>query len=160
VRLKVAVAVVLLAAVGLVGYFLVGGSRGAIAAVQGDRIEVVSAQDARTETVDCRGPEAVYRVGKRLDSASGACPDGEYSELTSGTSVKLCLMLNAHEGDCFTTMAAGRNRTHQRVPCAGPAEYQVRRVVVGRQDRTLCDEGNVVASYSEPATTVCLMPRT
>ncbi|MFD1045902.1 hypothetical protein ACFQ1S_10165, partial [Kibdelosporangium lantanae] len=110
--------------------------------------------------VDCDSPEAVYRVGKRLDSASGACPDGEYSELTSGESLKLCLMLNAHEGDCFTTMAAGRNQTHQRVPCEGHAEYQVRKVVVGRQDRSLCDQGNVVASYSEPAMTVCLMPRT
>jgi hypothetical protein len=160
VRLKVAAAVVLLVAVGLVGYFLVSGSHGAVAAAQGDCIEVVSAQDARTETVDCGSPEAVYRVAKRLDSASGACPDGEYSELTSGRSVKLCLMLNAHEGDCLTTMAAGRNQTHQRVPCDGPATYQVRKLVVGRQDPALCDQGNVVASYSEPALTVCLVPRT
>ena len=154
-RSRIVVGAVVLAVLGLGAYFVVNAGKGAIAAGQGDCVKVVSAADAKTELVDCGAPEAVYRVAKRLGSSSGMCPTGEYSELTSG-SVKLCLMLNLKEGDCLSTSSAGRNQTHQRVPCDPAAEYRVLKVITGSMDSTLCAPGNVVASYSEPPATICM----
>jgi hypothetical protein len=153
--MKVILGAVVLAALGIAAYFLLNGTKGAIAAAQGDCLKVVSAAEATTERADCDDPEAVYRVAKRLASTSGMCPVGEYSELTSGEA-KLCLMLNAKEGDCLTTTATGRNQTHQRVACDAAAEYQVLKVITGKADSTACEQGNVVASYAEPPTTICL----
>lgn len=156
--LKIAVGAVALATAGFAGYLLVDATNGKVTATQGDCIKVVSAADAKTERADCRSSDAIYRVAKKLDGTTANCPSGEYSELTSGTT-KLCLMLNAKEGDCLTTTAAGRNQVHERVPCDRTSEYKVRKVVNGRQDTTLCDPGNVVASYSDPPATICLLPR-
>ncbi|WP_132118616.1 LppU/SCO3897 family protein [Actinocrispum wychmicini] len=153
--LKIAVGAVALAAAGFAGYLLVDGTQGATAAAQGDCIEVVSAAEARIVRADCGSPAAIYRVGKRIDNPAAACPTGEYSELTTGAA-KLCLTLNTKEGDCLTTTAAGRNQVHRRVACDRTAEFRVRKVISGKQDSTLCDPGNVVASYSEPPATICL----
>jgi hypothetical protein len=152
---KIALSVVLAAVTGLVVYAVVSGNHGMIDARQGDCIKIVSAADAQVERVDCGSADAVYVVAKKLDSARGVCPEGEYSELTSGSSVKLCLMLNAKEGDCFTTETIGRNRTHERVPCTA-AEYRVVKVVPGTVDSKVCAQGNVAATYSEPMRTICL----
>jgi hypothetical protein len=155
---KVLAAVGVLAVAGLAAYFLSGGATGKVTAGPGDCVRVVSAADAEIDRVDCAAHDAVYQVAKRLDNSSAPCPAGEYSELISGGS-KLCLMLNAEEGDCFTTTFAGRNRTHERVPCVPPAEYRVVKVVAGKDDTTLCASGEVVASYSEPPMTICLTPK-
>jgi hypothetical protein len=153
---KVVLGIVLLVIAGLVLYFLIRAGQEPVAAEPGECIKVVSAQDAEIERVDCAAPEAVYKVAARLTSTSAACPEGEYSELTSGSSMKLCLMLNAKEGDCFSTTFAGRNRTHERVPCGPSAEYKVVKVVTGKADSKLCVNGDVVASYTEPPMTICL----
>jgi hypothetical protein len=156
---KIVLSVVLAAVTGLVVYAVLSGNHGAIDVEQGDCIKIVSAADAQVERVDCGSAGAVYRVARKLDSAKGVCPEGAYSELTSGSSVKLCLMLNAKEGDCFTTEAIGRNRTHERVPCTDSAEYRVVKVVPDTVDSKVCAPGNVVAIYSEPPVTICLAVR-
>src|SRR5882762_9353788 len=153
---KIVLSVVMAGIVGLIVYAVVNGNGGTVAAQRGDCVKIVSAADAKVESVDCGSQDAVYEVAKRFDSATGSCPDGEYSELTSGNSVKLCLMLNAKEGDCFVTETIGRNRTHKRVPCGPSAEYRVVKVVPGKMDSKECAGGNVVASYAEPPTTICL----
>jgi hypothetical protein len=153
-RSRVILGAVVLVAIGLVAYFLLNRDKGAIAAAQGDCIKVVSAADAKTERADCGAPEAVYLVAKKLDSTSGMCPVGEYSELTSG-SAKLCLMLNVKVGDCLTTTSAGQNQTHQRVACEA-ADYRVLKVITSKVGSAACEQGNVVASYTEPPTTICL----
>jgi hypothetical protein len=155
---KIVLGLALSAVAGLVVYAVVSGNHGAINARQGDCIRIVSAADARVDRVDCGSAEAVYRIAKKLDSAKGVCPEGEYSELTSGSSVKLCLMLNAKEGDCFTTETIGRNRTHERVACDA-AQYRVVKVLPDTMDSKACAQGNVVATYSEPMTTICMTGR-
>jgi hypothetical protein len=152
---KIVLGLVLAAVAGLVVYAVVSGNQGTINAQQGDCIKIVSAADAQVGPVDCGSADAVYKIAKKLDSAKGVCPEGEYSELTSGSSVKLCLMLNAKEGDCFATEAIGRNRTHERVACGG-AQYRVVKVIPGTVDSKACAQGNVVATYSEPMTTICM----
>lgn len=154
-RPKVALVAVLVGAIGVLGYLVVNQDEPAVPAEQGDCIKVVSAADARTERADCGAREAVYQVAKKLDTAA-SCPQGEYSELTSGNTVKLCLMLNAVEGDCFKMTSAGRNQIHERVPCDSAAEYKVLKVITGKAEKAACAQGNVVATYAEPATTICL----
>jgi hypothetical protein len=150
---KVLLGTVLLAVIAVAVYVVLNRGRDTTVAVeQGQCVKVVSAENAEAVPADCGSPDAVYRVAKKV---SGPCPQGEYTELTSGDGVKLCLTLNATEGDCFKMTSAGRNKMHTRVPCAA-AEYRVLKVVAGQADKALCAAGNVVATYAEPASTLCL----
>ncbi|MEV4310971.1 hypothetical protein [Actinocrispum sp. NPDC049592] len=153
---KIVLGVVVAAITGLIVYAVSSDDRGTIDVGEGDCIKIVSAADAQIDRVDCGSTDAVYKVAKKLDSATGLCPAGEYTQLTSGSSMKLCLMLNAKEGDCLRTETVGRNRTHERVPCGPSAEYRIVKVLPGTVDTKACEPGNVVATYLEPPTTICL----
>ncbi|CAM3787326.1 hypothetical protein KIPE111705_24975 [Kibdelosporangium persicum] len=156
---RVALGVVALGVVGLVVFGIMNWGTGAAAAEAGDCIKVVSASSADAEKADCGSQEAVYKVAKKLDSSAGQCPKGDYTEWTKRSrrdTMKLCLMLNAKEGDCFKITSGGGNQTDERVPCGPSAPYKVVKVVTGTADKSACGRGNVAAVYSEPATTLCI----
>jgi hypothetical protein len=155
---KVLIGVVVAAVIGLIVIAVANWGTSARAAEEGDCIKVISAGDAEAGQVECSAPEAIYKVARKLDSAVGRCPEGDYTEWTGGKrtdTVKLCLMLNAKEGDCFKTTTSGGNETDERVACSS-ADFKVVKVVTGSADKTACATGNLAATYSQPATTLCL----
>ncbi|MFC0116299.1 LppU/SCO3897 family protein [Kibdelosporangium aridum] len=158
-RSKVVLGVVALGVVGLIIFGIINWGTGAASAEAGDCIKVVSASSAEAEKAECGSQEAVYKVAKKLDSSSDACPKGDYTEWTRRSrrdTMKLCLMLNAKEGDCFKISASGLNQTDERVPCGPSAPYKVVKVVTGTANKSACARGNVAAVYSEQATTLCI----
>lgn len=137
---------------GFVVLAVITWTRGAVAAGEGDCVKVSSAQDAQAERVDCGTREAAYRVGKKLENTSARCPEGDYTTWTGGDT-KLCLVLNAKQGDCFRS---GPDRAAERVDCGAAADIEILKVVTGRVDKAECAEGNLFATYAEPPTTVCM----
>jgi hypothetical protein len=118
-----------------------------------------SANDAELQPIDCASPEAIYRVAKRLDSATAKCPDGDYDVYTEtgiGDGLAWCLMLNAKQGDCFVHMTEVNTPT-ARADC-GSAEFKTTKVLNGEAKESACpSEDTVVALvYPEPPTTICL----
>ncbi|MET0238179.1 MAG: hypothetical protein ABW224_26295 [Kibdelosporangium sp.] len=155
---RVLIGVVVAGIIGLIVVAVANWGTSARAAEEGDCLKVVSTADAEADQVECTAPEAVYKVAKKLDSASSRCPQGDYTEWSGGKrtdTVKLCLMLNAKEGDCFKTTSSGGNDTDERVACSS-ADFKVVKVVSGKADKAACARGNLAATYSQPATTLCL----
>lgn len=155
---KVLIGVVVAGVIGLIVVAVANWGTSARAAEEGDCIKVISTSDAEAGRVECSAPEAIYKVAKKLGSASNRCPDGDYTEWTGGKrtdTVKLCLMLNAKEGDCFKTTTSGGNESDERVACSS-ADFKVVKVVTGKADKAACARGNLAATYSQPATTLCL----
>ncbi|TQM81454.1 hypothetical protein FHX81_3819 [Saccharothrix saharensis] len=160
---KALIAVVGLGIVGVVVAGVIAGATGPAGAEPGDCIKVVSASvtDADVEKVDCSSAEAAFKVAANLDSSSDSCPDGDYAEYSDSggrrsDGFKLCLMLNAAEGDCFKqegTIVAGKTT---KVTCDSSATYKVGKVIAGRADENECESGDTVSVYSQPATTICL----
>jgi hypothetical protein len=113
-----------------------------------------SATDAEIEEVNCSSPEAVYRIGKELSSSTGSCPDGDYAEYTEtgANSLKLCLILNAKEGECFKE----GDQHDTRTDCPS-ADYKVAKVIDGNADADQCgaDDAENALTYAEPPTTLC-----
>ncbi len=158
---KLVVGIVVLIAVGIaaVVYF----TKSPATANAGDCIKVndASATDADVEKIDCGSADAIYKVGKKLDSGNATCPganyDSYYTKSKSGGGFTLCLMLNAKDGECFDNVISGGGGKATRVTCGPGAEIQVVKVINGKADETACDgeaEGGVV--YEEPPTTLCL----
>jgi hypothetical protein len=159
----VAITVVL----GVIVYIFVGnrhdGSTAApTRASAGDCIKVntASSVDADVAKIDCTSPDAVYKVGKRIQGADRTCPSDSYDVYTQsgrGTGFTLCLMLNAHEGDCFAGVT-GAAATTKKVACtATGAEARVIDVVDGRAAEGACPaETGLALVYPEPGETVCL----
>jgi hypothetical protein len=144
--------------IGLIVIAVANWGTSARAAGEGDCIKVISTSDAEAGKVECSAPEAIYKVAKKLDSAASRCPEGDYTEWTGGKrtdTVKLCLMLNAKEGDCFKTTTSGGNESDERVACSS-ADFKVVKVVPDKADKAACAKGNLAATYSQPATTLCL----
>lgn len=155
---RVLIGVVVAGVIGLIVIAVATWGTSARAAEEGDCVKVISTSDAEAGTVECSAPEAIYKVAKKLGSAASRCPEGDYTEWTGGKrtdTVKLCLMLNAKEGDCFTTTTSGGNESDDRVACSS-ADFKVVKVVPGKADKAACAEGDLAATYSQPATTLCL----
>jgi hypothetical protein len=160
---KALIAVVGLGIVGVVVAGIIAGATGPAGAEPGDCIKVVSASvtDADVEKVDCSSAEAAFKVAANLDSSSDSCPDGDYAEYSDSggrrsNGFKLCLMLNAAEGECFKqegTIVAAKTT---KVTCDSSATYKVGKVIAGRADENACESGDTVSVYSQPATTICL----
>ncbi|WP_236789307.1 hypothetical protein [Amycolatopsis sp. GM8] len=92
-------------------------------------------------------------------SACANCPDGDYGEysVSGEKSYKLCLMLNAHDGDCFASVK-NTSDGYKRVACTDPTtEVKVLKVVGGIASDSACDGGDadLVLTYTQPATTIC-----
>jgi hypothetical protein len=132
----------------------------------GDCVQVVEGGrfDAEVEKVDCAERGALHEVGQYLDDPDQSCLSDSYSEYrqTGGRQqqYKLCLMLNAAEGECLSipVMSAGKE---EKVACTSEsADVRVVRVVEGTADENVCGaEGASDARvYPQPARTVCLAP--
>lgn len=111
---------------------------------------------------DCNDVKANVKIGAKLDSASNACPGGGESpydtySVTGRSSYKLCLMVNAKQGDCLANLTS-KTQGYQKVPCTDPgAEAEVVKVVEGQADKNACgtEEGIIPVAYPEPARTMC-----
>ncbi|MFE2750877.1 hypothetical protein ACFXGA_02615 [Actinosynnema sp. NPDC059335] len=160
---KALVAVVALGIVGVVVAGIIANVTGPAGAEAGDCIKVISASvtDADVEKIDCSSGEAAFKVAANLDSSTDSCPDGDYAEYTDSggrrsNGFKLCLMLNAAEGDCFKQEGSIVAAKTTKVACDSGATYKVGKVVTGRADENECESGDTVSVYSQPATTICL----
>jgi len=125
----------------------------------GDCLSVVEfKQGAEPDKAACDDPSANVRIAVKLDESKGSCPEGMYDEysVTGSASYKLCLMLNAKQGDCFSNMTS-ETAGYKKIACTDPtAEAEVLKVVDAPKDQCEGTEANASATYSEPATTVCL----
>ncbi|MFC6093220.1 LppU/SCO3897 family protein [Saccharothrix lopnurensis] len=159
---KALVGAIGLGVVGIVVLGLVTGLTGPGGADAGDCLKINSASvtDSDVEQIDCASPEAAFKVAVRLDSGTGACPTGDYTEFYTsggrrGDGYKLCLVLNASEGDCFKqegTIVAAKTT---KVTCGTPDAFKVERVI-GSSDENACASGDTAVVYSLPPSTICL----
>ncbi|MGH3879658.1 MAG: LppU/SCO3897 family protein [Actinophytocola sp.] len=123
----------------------------------GDCIKVNDAAKADIEQIDCASKEAVYKVAVTRDDVAAKCPNDNYLEYTETGSgdLKICLVLNAKQGDCFQE----NTQDHTRVECTSPkASFQIAKVVQGSEDAKQCGAENAAAAltYPEPKMTLCL----
>ncbi|MEU7790796.1 MULTISPECIES: hypothetical protein [unclassified Amycolatopsis] len=112
---------------------------------------------------DCNDPKANVKIAAKLDSASDQCPGGSdagydtYS-VSGRSSYKLCLMINAKQGDCLANFTS-QTKGYLKVPCTDPTkDGELVKVVSGQADKGLCEgtEATRVAVYPSPATTMCV----
>jgi hypothetical protein len=160
IKVRAIAVIVALLVVGGVGFYFFNVSPASAEA--GDCIKVNKAEenDADVEKIDCTGPEAVFKVGKKLDSASANCPDGDYvsyMQSGSGTDFTLCLVYNVAKGDCLSQPDAPDKA--RKVACGGSdVEVEILDVMAGKTDPNECQgvEGATAAmGYSEPAMIIC-----
>ncbi|OOC03829.1 LppU/SCO3897 family protein [Amycolatopsis azurea] len=113
--------------------------------------------DADPAKADCGSIEANAKAGAKTD-AGGACPAGEYDQLVvdkTFASYKLCMMINAKQGDCLENFLAD-SVAYQKVSCSDPTkDAEVVKVV---DSVATCDdtEATHLKSYSTPPSTVCV----
>ncbi|MBM7771572.1 hypothetical protein JOD54_001776 [Actinokineospora baliensis] len=160
--IRVGILLVLVVAVGIFAF--IQFNKSAASAAVGDCIKVNndSSSDADVEKIDCGTPEAVFKVGKKLDSGSATCPsDSDYLEYEEtsrrggGGGFSLCLVLNVKKGECLTGL--DKPASAKKVTC-GSHEFEVLDVVDGQSEATACDavEGtNDGYRYNEPKFVVC-----
>ncbi|MER6792012.1 hypothetical protein ABT262_08775 [Amycolatopsis mediterranei] len=112
---------------------------------------------------DCNDPKANVKIAKKLDTSSENCPGGSdagydtYS-VSGRSSYKLCLMINAKQGDCLANFTS-QTKGYLKVPCTDPAkDGELVKVVTGQADKSVCEgtDATRVAVYPEPATTMCV----
>lgn len=153
---KIGLGVVVLAVVAV--FTIMNWGTSASSAEVGDCIKVNEAgiTDADVEKIDCTDPAAAYKVGATFDSSSATCPGGSDSAYVSYTqtggrrssSLTLCLILNATEGDCYEEGTS----VDTKVECTDPnATFQVAKVLTDSADPAACPEGVLgVYVYPEP----------
>ncbi|MBB5852828.1 hypothetical protein ACFQ05_05985 [Amycolatopsis umgeniensis] len=113
--------------------------------------------DADPAKADCGSAEANAKAGAKTE-AGAACPEGEYDQLVvdkTFASYKLCMMINAKQGDCLENFLAD-SVAYQKVPCSDPAkDAEVVKVTDGA---ATCDdtEATHLKGYSTPLSTVCV----
>jgi len=120
----------------------------------GECLRVNTADAADIAVTDCADPNAVYKVAVRRDTSAQPCPGSSYVTYTQTDTLRLCLTLNARQGECFAERDA-------RVPCtAADASFQVARVVEGAADPNRCGESHAdnAIVYPEPKLTLCRVP--
>jgi hypothetical protein len=152
--IKIGIGVVVIAVVAV--FAIINWGKSASSAEVGDCIKVnnASATDADVEKIDCNSQEAVYKVGATFDSSTATCPEGDYDSYTeSGRgSLTLCLMLNAKDGDCFTSSGSETKKAD-----CGSADFKVLKVITGTTEDGDCPEGTQDSfTYSEPKTVQCV----
>jgi hypothetical protein len=123
-------------------------------AAVGDCIRVNNADAADIAVVDCADRAAVYRVAVRRDTSTQPCPGASYVTYSLGDSLRLCFVLNAHQGECFDAQDG-------RVDCAAAnASFRVEQVIAGSADPSRCGEPNAANAivYPQPKLTLCRVP--
>lgn len=112
---------------------------------------------------DCNDPKANVKIAEKLDSSSDNCPGGSdagydtYS-VSGRSSYKLCLMINAKQGDCLANFSS-QTKGYQKVPCSDPTkDAELVKVVEGQASESVCEgtDATRVAIYPKPATTMCV----
>ncbi|MEU3273504.1 hypothetical protein ABZ639_21915 [Saccharomonospora sp. NPDC006951] len=113
--------------------------------------------------VDCADEKANAKVAVTLSGEGETCPSKRYDQIHRQDGNRLCLMINAKDGDCFANISS-RTEGYTRVSCTDPsAELEVVKVVAGSTDadtacaRTEATDGMV---YPEPATVMCIVAPT
>jgi hypothetical protein len=112
------------------------------------------------DKADCNDPAANVKIGVKLDSASQDCPDGGYDtySVTGKTSYKLCLMINAKQGDCLSNFTS-KTEGYKKVPCSDPSkDAELVKVVEGKADKSICDDTDAkyAVPYPQPPLTMCI----
>jgi hypothetical protein len=157
--LRLLIPVVVLAVIGVVAIVQYTGS--ADSAKVGDCLTVTEfKQGVEPSKAGCDDPAANVKIAAKLDTGSSKCPEGDYDEfsVTGSKSYKLCLIVNAKQGDClagFFSDTAG----YKKVPCTDPtADAEIVKAVTGIADQNQCEatDATNVAVYSQPATTFCV----
>ncbi|WP_309111784.1 hypothetical protein [Saccharothrix sp.] len=154
-----ALAVVVLAAVAVAGYFVLSERSTADA---GDCVSIGRQDEnnrADVKTLDCDDNEASYKVGKVLGSSDEACPEeGLYTEVSPAAGVgdgyKLCLLPNMAKGACYKP---DDGTGFVKTDCKGPETIKVTDVIEGDVDLSRCPD-SAGMSYPEPKVTYCLAP--
>ncbi len=112
---------------------------------------------------DCNDPKANVKIAKKLETSSEDCPGGSdagydtYS-VSGRSSYKLCLMINAKQGDCLANFTS-KTKGYLKVPCTDPTkDGELVKVATGQADKNVCEgtDATRVAVYPEPATTMCV----
>ncbi|WP_410636444.1 hypothetical protein [Amycolatopsis sp. cmx-4-83] len=112
---------------------------------------------------DCNDPKANVKIAAKLDSASDQCPGGSdagydtYS-VSGRSSYKLCLMINAKQGDCLANFTS-KTKGYLKVPCSDPTkDAELVKVIEGQANQNLCEgtEATNAAVYPQPPTTMCV----
>jgi hypothetical protein len=108
----------------------------------------------------CDDPAANVLIGAKIDNGKGSCPDGDYDEysVTGRTSYKLCLVINAQQGDCLSNFLS-KTEGYKKVACSDPtSDAEIVKAVAGTASKNLCEgtDATHAAVYPQPATTLCL----
>lgn len=114
--------------------------------------------DPNATKTDCSDSAANYKVAKKLSDTSDSCPSDSYDTYTEtgshSSDTKLCLMLNAKEGDCFSHFT-DQNAMTLKVSCSdSSAEIKITKVINGSANESACPNSSGI-SYPDPATTLC-----
>lgn len=158
--LRAVLAVVVLAAVGT--FVIIDYTKSPDSASAGDCLSVTQFKRGSEPTkVDCGDSSANVKVAVRLDSASAKCPGDNYDEVSmeGKQDYKLCLMVNARDGDCFTNWSSSTTDGYRRLACTDPkAEVEIVKVIDGRADESACSGLKVDQAlvYPQPPTTMCV----
>lgn len=112
---------------------------------------------------DCGDPKANVKIAAKLDNATDECPGGSDSgydtySVSGRSSYKLCLMINAKQGDCLANFSS-QTKGYQKVACTDPSkDAELVKVVEGQASESVCEgtEATRVAIYPQPATTMCV----
>jgi hypothetical protein len=112
------------------------------------------------DKVDCNDAAANVKIGARLANASDKCPEGMYDEyeVTGGSDYRLCLVINAKQGDCLTGFQS-QTAGYRKVPCSDPAkDAELVKVVDGQEGEAVCEgtDATDYRSYSQPKLTLCI----
>ncbi|MGW7534206.1 LppU/SCO3897 family protein [Amycolatopsis sp. NPDC054798] len=155
----IAVAVVVVAAGVVIGFFTFGNSTSNVHASDCMHIEK-SGSSTAMRSIDCADPGANVRVAVARPNRGDRCPRGDYYRYTTGGKNRrvLCLIPNVQQGDCLSGLEPATT-TYQKVPCTDPRKNaEIVKLVTGTTDRSACDgSGSTSArSYSEPEEVICV----
>lgn len=114
----------------------------------------------QAEQADCGAAEANVKVAVKYPDPDQDCPARGYEFIYVGKpKSKLCLVINARQGDCFAGLSSG-TEPYRRVPCTdAKAERQFVKIVDGEVNEELCDgvDGATPVTFPQPPVTFCLV---
>ncbi len=142
------------------GAFAVNYLTGTDGAKVGECLTVTEFKSGADEPkkIDCGAEEANVKIAARVEGEA-ACPEGDYDSIsmTGRMSYKLCLTVNAKQGDCLTGYKSD-TAGYKKVPCTDPAKDAELVKVADAMDEAVCEgtEATHVQKYSTPPTTICI----
>jgi hypothetical protein len=155
----IGVVVIVAAVIGIISF-----TKSPASANAGDCLSVTEFTRGSDPTkADCNDPKANVKIAVKLDKASDDCPGGSNAgydtySVTGRSSYKLCLMINAKQGDCLANFSS-QTKGYVKVPCSDPTkDSELVKVVEGQASESVCDgtEATRVAVYPQPPTTMCV----